>query len=164
MLLLFILRLKFYFFKIFCRGFLFQKSRCYQATNFRAPLLDFFLDGVAHFAGLGQFFRALKTGRIGKGPVQPRRDAGKNRAAFRARLVANGDDVGEHLAGLDHVEHRLGLVAGNINADLLHHLDDDGIEPAGFESGAVRLKFVAADLVQERLGHLAACAVVDADE
>ena len=96
--------------------------------------------------------------------MQPRGYAGKNRAAFRARFVADGDHVGEHFAGLDVIEDGLGLVAGNINADFLHRFNDDGIEFAGFESGAVRFKLIAAHLSQERLGHLAAGAVVDADE
>src|SRR5262249_47190403 len=57
-----------------------------------------------------------------------------------------------------------GLVARNIYADFLHGLDDDRIELAGLESGAVGLKLVGAHLVQEGFGHLAAGAVVDANE
>jgi len=137
-----------------------------QGTNFSAPLLDFFLNDVAHFAGLCQFFfrRALKTGRVRETPVQPPGHTGKNRAAFRACLIANSDHVGKYFAGLEHIKHGLRLITGNINADFLHRLDDDRIEFARFESRAVRFKFVATDLVQKRLGHLAAVAVVNTDK
>ena len=91
-------------------------------------------------------------------------DTGKDRATLRAGLIANGDRVMEQFSGLEHIENSLGLFARNVDADLLHCLDYDRIQPAGFESGAHCFEFLAADLIQERLSHLAARAVMNANE
>lgn len=96
--------------------------------------------------------------------MQPLCDTNENRAAFRARLVADCDDIGKHLAGLDEIEHGFGLVARNVNADFLHGFHNNRIEFARLKTGTVGFKLVAADLIQERLGHLAAGAVMDANE
>ena len=45
-----------------------------------------------------------------------------------------------------------------------HGFDDDGVEFAGLKAGALRFELVAADLIEERLGHLAAGAIVDTNE
>src|SRR5205085_4413376 len=63
-----------------------------------------------------------------------------------------------------HVRDGFGLVAGNVDADFLQSLNDDGIEPASFKPGALRLELMTADLIQESLGHLAASAVLGADK
>ena len=96
--------------------------------------------------------------------MQSRRYAGKNRAAFRTGFVTNGDDVGKHFAGFDKIPHGLGRIAGNINANVSHRFDDNRIELSRFESRALRFKLVAANLVEKRLGHLTAGAIVDANE
>ena len=85
-------------------------------------------------------------------------------AALGAGLIANRDYVGKSFFRIIHVEDCFGLVSRNIHSNLLHRLDNNGIEFAGFKPGAVRLEFLSADLIQERLGHLAAGAIVDANE
>ncbi len=72
---------------------------------------------------------------------------GENRTTFGASFVANCDDASKVLARLNHVEHRFGLVAGDVNADFLHYFHDGRIEIAWLESGTVRLEFLGADLV-----------------
>ena len=137
-----------------------------RRAHFFTPFLDLLFDGVADFAGLGEFFcgRSGETGRVGEAPVQTRGDAGENRALFGAGFIADGDDVGEGLAGFYEIPDGLGRVGGNIDADFLHRRDNDGVEFAGFEAGAVSFELVATDIIEERFGHLAAGAVVDADE
>ena len=96
--------------------------------------------------------------------MQTGNDARKNRAAFRTCFITNRDDLMKNPAGIKHIKHGFGSIAGNINSDFPHRFHDNGIEFAGFKSGTVRLKFIAANLLQECLGHLAAGAVVDANE
>jgi hypothetical protein len=137
-----------------------------SGADFGAPFFDFGFDGFADFAGAGEFLivATLESGRVGKTPMQAGGDARKDWAALRAGLVANGNDVGEALAGFVHVEHGFGLVARNVYADLLHCFDNDGIQFARFKPGAVSVELVSADLIEERLGHLAASAIVDTDK
>ena len=69
--------------------------------------------------------------------MQPPGDTGENRTPFRAGAIADGDDVGEHRAGLGIIEHALGLAARNINAHFTHCFDDDRVQPARFEARAL---------------------------
>src|ERR1700722_17211861 len=116
------------------------------------------MDGVADLAGLGEFFvvSAGKAGGIGKAPVQTLGDAGKNGTALGVGFVANSNDIGKYFARFDVVEDGFGLISRNVETDFVHRFDDDGIEFAGFETGAGGFKSVAAKGVEERLGHLAA--------
>ena len=96
--------------------------------------------------------------------MQSLRDAGENGTPFRTRFVANSNDTGKGFAGPEHVEHGFGLVFGNVNSDLTHGLHYHGVQLSRFKPGAVRHQLVAARLLQERLGHLAARAVMDANK
>src|SRR5581483_7678341 len=95
-------------------------------TNLAAPRFNLGLNGVTHGPRPGEFFvvRAGKTGRVGETPMQPDATAGKNGTTFRARFVANGDDVRKWFSRLDEIRHRLGGVAGDVDADFPHGLDD----------------------------------------
>ena len=55
-------------------------------------------------------------------------------------------------------------MSGDVDAGFAHGLDHRRVEAAGLKPGALGREAVAADLIQERLGHLAAGAVVDADK
>ena len=79
--------------------------------------------------------------------MKPGRDAGKNGASFGAGFVTDCDYIGKGFSRLVNVEGCFGLIVGNINSNLLHCLDNDRIEPAGFEAGAVGFKFIAANLI-----------------
>ena len=96
--------------------------------------------------------------------MEPLACTGKNRTAFRARAVANGDDMGETPSTAQHGLYAFGLVAGEVDADLLHGRHHERIELAGFQPGALRLKKIWAGAIEKRLGHLAAGAIVNADE
>jgi hypothetical protein len=52
----------------------------------------------------------------------------------------------------------------NVDSDFLHRFDNDRVEFAGFEASAAGFELIAADVIEERFGHLAAGAVVDTDE
>src|SRR5882762_5330093 len=108
-------------------------------TNFAAPFLDFGFDRVANLTRAGEFFRltAWQGGRIGKTPMHPPSGPRKNGASLRARFIANGDDVVKGLAGIQHFRHPLGPVPGDVYAELPHGFDDDGVEFAGLETGAL---------------------------
>lgn len=92
------------------------------------------------------------------------RRAGKNRAPFTARLIADRDDVSEMFAVPELVENALGLRAGNVDADQFHCLYGQRIQLPRFQPGAFRFHLASAEVVQERFGHLAAGAVVNANE
>ena len=91
-------------------------------------------------------------------------DAGEDWATLSAGLIANSDGVVKEFARFEHVEDGLGLVAGNVDADFLHGLDDDGIQLAGFKARAFSFELFAADLIQEGFSHLAAGTIVDTNE
>jgi hypothetical protein len=135
-------------------------------ADLSAPIFDFGFDAVANFADACELCLsgALKGRWVWETPMKARSDAGEDGATFGAGLVANGDDVGESVAGFVHVEHGLGLIAGNVYADFLHNFDNDWIELSGLEAGAVGFKLFAANVVQVGFSHLAAGAVVDADK
>src|SRR5438093_12011372 len=78
-----------------------------SGAHLGAPFLNFGFDGVADLAGAGQLLivAALERGRIGKAPMQAAGHARKYWAALGAGLVANGDNVGEALAGVVQVKH-----------------------------------------------------------
>jgi hypothetical protein len=96
--------------------------------------------------------------------MQARAHAGENRAPFRARLIANRNDVRELFARPREINHRFGLIPGNVNAGFLHCLHRNRVQPSRLQSGAMPFKFIPADSIQERLSHLAAGAVMDANE
>jgi hypothetical protein len=138
-------------------------------AHFVAPHLDAGADLVADFARTSQalFISAVERCGIRKTPVQLLRHPGKDRTAFRAAFVADGDDIGESSrcrTGLAEVEHGLSLLLRNINADLAHRFDGQWIELPRFEPGAMRFKMIAAKFVEKGFRHLTAGAVVDADE
>jgi hypothetical protein len=137
-----------------------------SGANFGAPFFDFGFYGVADFAGSGEFFRVrpLEGGRVGETPMEAFGYTGEDGAALGAGFIADRDDIGEDPAGFKHVEDGPGRVGRNVDANFLHGLDDDGVEFAGFESGAMGFELIAADLVEEGLSHLAAGAIVDANK
>ena len=96
--------------------------------------------------------------------MEARSLAGKIRAPLGARFVAHRHHVIELRAALEHLVGGFRGVAGDVDAGLLHHLHHDGVELAGLDASALRFERAAAELVDERFGHLAAGAVVDADE
>jgi len=122
--------------------------------------------GGPRFTGPGQtfFVSALKARWIGKAPVQSPGDPGENGTTLGAGFVTNGDGVGKHLSGFIDVEDRFGRAAGGIDSDFLHGFDHDGVEVAWLKTRAFRLEFFASEAIEERLGHLASGAVVNADE
>ena len=91
-------------------------------------------------------------------------DARKNGTTLGARFIADGDDMGKKFAGFEDLEDSLRFLLGNIDPHFLHRFDHEWIQRAGFESGALRGERIATEMIQPRLGHLAAGAVVDADE
>jgi hypothetical protein len=90
--------------------------------------------------------------------------AGKDGTFLGAGLIANGDYVSEELAGLENIEDRLGLLMGDVDVDFVHGLHRHGIEHAWLEPGALGFEKIAADVIDPRFCHLAARAVVHANE
>ena len=97
--------------------------------------------------------------------MQPIGHTRKDRAAFRLRLAAHGDYILKHLGRFPDIEHspRL-LLWRNIHADFPHYLDDQRIDRSRFQACTLRLKMFTADMVKPRLRHLAARAIVHANE
>ena len=110
------------------------------------------------------FMRAAKLGRIGKRPGEPLSHAPEDRAALGFCFAANRDGISEQFAGFENIEDALRFIFGNINPDFLQDFYCERIERSRFQSGALRFEKFAASLVQQRRRHLAAGAVVDANE
>jgi hypothetical protein len=131
-----------------------------------APLLHFAFDGIADFAGARELVGVAAAQRrgVGKVPVELGPGPRKDGASFGVGVVANSNDVGKIFAEFEDVRDAPGLVAGNVNADFMHGFDDNRIEFARLNAGAVCLELCGAQLIDERCCHLAAGAVVDADK
>src|SRR6266478_6215799 len=96
--------------------------------------------------------------------MQPRRYPRKNRAPLRAGFVADRDHIGKAFAGLHRIEHRLRFVSRDVDPQFAHCFYNDWIELPRLETGAVGLKFFTAYLIEQRLRHLTAGAIVNANE
>lgn len=94
----------------------------------------------------------------------PARFAGKNRAPLGAGFVAHGDDIIEKGTALNHRRDRLCPVARNVEARFAQCFDHDWIELARLDPGTLGVETIAGDLVEECLRHLAASAVMNANE
>jgi hypothetical protein len=127
---------------------------------------DLVVDLLPNAARLVQsiFMRSGELRRIRERPMQSRRHPGENRTALGLRFIANGDHVGEQLSGFEDVEHGARFVFGNIDPTLVERFDRERIEFARLQAGAFRFKEFAAPFVQQRRRHLAARAVVHANE
>ena len=110
------------------------------------------------------FVRSSKLRRIGKWPVQPCSYAREHRAALRFGLTANCNYVGKQLTGFEDVKDRLRSNARDIDPDFPKRFHRQRVKCSRLESCALCVKKVAANPVEKRCGHLAARAVMDANE
>jgi hypothetical protein len=108
--------------------------------------------------------RSSKLRRIGKWPVQPCGYTREHRAALRFGFTANCNYVGKQLTGFEDVKDRLRPNARDIDPDFLKLFHRQRVECSRFESCALCLKKLATNPVEKRCGHLAARAVMDANE
>jgi len=96
--------------------------------------------------------------------VVPSRVAWKYRAALGAGFIAHGDHVLEVRAPFDHRRDRLCRVGRKVEPGFAHGFDHDRIQFSGFDARTLGVKAVTRDPVEERLGHLAAGAIMDTNE
>ena len=96
--------------------------------------------------------------------MKPFCHSGKDGATLGLGFTANRDDVLEYLACLPDIEDRLGLLLRQINPRFLHDLHDYGVHGPWLQAGARRLEIFRASVVEPRFRHLAARAVMDANE
>jgi hypothetical protein len=123
-------------------------------------------DLVANLAHLTEFFffGAGDRRRIGEAPVQSFCRAGKDGTFLSAGFIANGDDVSEKLPRLEDIKDGLGFLLRDVDAGFLHDLDSQRIKRARFKARALGFEMFAANLIEPCFGHLAARAVVHANE
>jgi hypothetical protein len=121
---------------------------------------------LQHFACPRHLFlmRSSKLRRIGKWPVQPFRYTREQGTALRFGFTANCNYVSKQLTGFEDVKDRSRPGARDVHPDFLKRFDRQRVECSRFESGALCLKKLATNLVEKRCGHLAARAVMDANE
>lgn len=96
--------------------------------------------------------------------MQALRDSGENRATLRAGFIAHSNDVMEMVPTADKVESRLRLVLRDIDPHFSHGRYDDGVKFTRFNARALGFKHIRTSGVQKSLRHLAARAVMDANE
>src|SRR5436305_3443085 len=96
--------------------------------------------------------------------MKARRYSRKNRAPSRLRLIANRDHVSKQRSGFENVEDRLSFVMGNVDPYFTKCFHRQRVQFARFESSTLGLEGLAALLVDQRRGHLAARTVMNADE
>lgn len=104
---------------------------------------------------------ALDLSGIAKAPVQL---LGRTRD-FRAGLtcpIAHCYDIVELLA--QEAVNGLRYLAADIDAEVGHRANGEGVERSGTRAGAKHLEAIAGLLAQEALGHLATCSVARADK
>ena len=92
------------------------------------------------------------------------RDAGKNGTFFRAGFIAHRNDMGEKLSRFKNIENCLGLFFGDVDPRFLHRFDHKRIQDPRLEASAFRYESVAANMIEPSLRHLAAGAVMNANE
>ena len=121
---------------------------------------------LQHFACPGHFLvmRSCKLRWIGEWPVQPCGYTREHRAALRFGFTANCNYVRKQLPGFEDVKDRLRPNARDIDPDFLKGFHHQRVERSQLESRALGLKRLATNLVEKRCGHLAARAIMDANE
>jgi hypothetical protein len=121
---------------------------------------------LQHLARPGHLFlmRSSKLRRIGKWPVQSFGYTREHRAALRFGFTANCNCVGKQLPGFEHIEDRLRPGARDVDPDFPKRFHRQRVKRSRLESGALCLKKLATNLVEKRRGHMAARAVMDANE
>ena len=96
--------------------------------------------------------------------MQTFRRAGEDRALFGAGFIAYGDHEAVKSAAFEQVERAFGLVPRDVDAVLLHDLNDARVQNAGLQPGALGFKPALAKMIEVSFGHLTAGAVVYANE
>lgn len=96
--------------------------------------------------------------------MQSSRFPGKDRTFLGATFIANGNDISESLPRFQNIRDGLCFLVRDIDSDFTHRFDHQWIERAWFESGALGIKRFATQLIEPCFGHLAAGAVVHANE
>ena len=96
--------------------------------------------------------------------MQPCGYTREHRAALRFGLIANCYYVGKQLPGFEDVKDRLRPDTRDVHPDFLKRFHRQRVECSRFESGALCVKKLAANPVEKRCSHLAARAVMDANE
>lgn len=129
------------------------------------PGIHLLLDLVAHLAEFLQarLMAALESGRIFKRPVQALIHARPGGRAVLLGLVAHGNQVLEQALAKELAD-ALGARAGQVVADLGHHLDGERVDALRLQPGAVDFEMVAGHAPQKGFGHLAARRVAGAQE
>ena len=86
-----------------------------------AKAIDLSPNHVSHITCPSEFLpgATVKSGGIGKRPMQASSYAGENRATFRFRFTTDRDDVFKHLARFPNLEDRLSVVLRDIDAEFL---------------------------------------------
>ena len=107
----------------------------------------------------------LGAGRMGgviERPVVPVHLARKDRAG----LVRDAADRDHGLdRGVHELRHRLRAMAGDINADLLHHLNSERVNVTRrIRSGALHVERIAGGRAQDAFGEMAATRVAGAED
>src|SRR5262249_5123443 len=110
------------------------------------------------------FMGSSKVRWIGKWPVQPLRFTCEQRTALRFGLTANCNYVGKQLPGFEDVRDRLCSDTRDVDPNFLKRFHHQRVKRSRLESGALCLKKLATSPVEKRRGHLAARAVMDANE
>src|SRR5215208_331208 len=123
------------------------------------PILDPVPDPAEDLQPL--LLRALSLGGVLEGPVQPVLGPREERAGF-VGVVADGDHVVDGL--LQVPVQSLGLLLGDVYADLLHRPDCEGPYAGGLRASANGLNSVTGEVPQQPLRHLAPRGVVGAKE
>ena len=131
-----------------------------------AEVFDSRANLLQHLACLGHplFMPSSKLRRIGKWPVQPRGYTREHRATLRFGFTANRNYVRKQLPRFEDIKNRLRPGARDVDPDFLKRFDRQRVECSRFESGALSLKKFAANSVEKGCGHLAARAVMGANE
>src|SRR5678815_1239042 len=90
--------------------------------------------------------------------------AGENWTTPTFCSTTDGDHIGEVLTRFPNVENLLRLLPREVDPYFGHRLHNKRVDFAGFESCALRVEKLAANVVHPRLSHLTAGAVMNANK
>jgi len=91
-----------------------------------------------------------QLGGIAKAPVMLLACPGEDRAFFGAGLITDRYYMVKPPALSEQTEDTPGFLHGNINSDLLHHLDNEGIQGSRLQSRALSLETVSPERVRPK--------------
>jgi hypothetical protein len=125
---------------------------------FTDKLQDVLAKSIPYVANnLPVFFGCVDTGRVFQIPLLPPDSSGENRTGSFLLAITQHNYEGKTLT-VKWID-ALGLLAGNIDAQLSHGFNRGWVKGCGFATRAGDVEPISREIAEERLGHLSAARI-----